>query len=95
MISITNDQGILRSSEFKSQLRYFIQTLIRSEVETTVMDALQIAQFRANEQFRTATKDLVAHELNEVFTTNPKLAGLQDDVGTLFSDRRSRRQNLQ
>lgn len=55
-------------------------------METTVLDALQITKFNVNEQFGTAVKDLVAQELNEVLTENPKIAGLQDAIGTVLEN---------
>lgn len=80
-----DDPEILRSSEFDSQLRHVFLTLIRSEVQTTIMDAHNVAQFCANEKFRTTFKDLVADEHNEVLTINLKLARLQDAIGTLLA----------
>lgn len=60
-------------------------TLIRSEGETVVLDALVIAQFSVNEQFGTNVKELVALALNEVLTKNPKLDVLQGAVGPFLS----------
>lgn len=45
MVSVMNVQVILRLSHLESQLSQFITTVIQSEVETTVLDVLNIAHF--------------------------------------------------
>lgn len=76
IISVMNYQGVTRTSEFELQLHRHVPTVIRTEVETTVLDVLLVAQVRADDQFCMAVKDLVTHALKEFLTTNPNVAGL-------------------
>lgn len=49
------------------------------------MDVLHVAQFKANDQFGTAIKDLLTEALKEVRTTNQNIVGLEDTVGALLA----------
>lgn len=82
MVPILSGQSNTRPIDFHFLLRRYLSKLIRSEVETTILNTLCRSQFGDDDELETFLQYLVSKGLKVVLTSNPITAVTHYNVET-------------